>query len=221
MADPFINNAQPYPYQGDSNQPHSNSNRIYMHPNNQQPMYIAPNQHQVQSYQKPSPSSSGDSSLYLSLVGMSESFLSMSQPRLAIHCLESILTIKSQDMTVATSLHIQLRTRLNLCRLYLDYTSQCNQYINTHVDKSMIIIQNLASNDELKYEATLTLYEIFQRQKEIHQKMKCDSAAAGGQHPIDPNQSNTLFNLDLIRKVLETSKSFPIWHTRLLLLIGV
>lgn len=76
----------------------------------------------------PSPSSSVETSnLYMALVGMSDAFLAKKQPRLAIHCLESIIAVKSQDISIATSLHVQLRTRLNLCRLYLDYTVNTNQ----------------------------------------------------------------------------------------------
>lgn len=94
--------------------------------------------------------------------------------------------------------------------------------MNAHMEKSMLIIQNLNPNDELKYEATLTLYELFQRQRELQAKLKSDAAASSNPpQQIDPNQLNSLYNLDLIRKVLETSKAFPIWHLRLLFSIGV
>lgn len=224
MADPYINYQQPTAnptsgyYQTQQQQYPQQS-----YQQSQQPVNLY--QQQPQSYakqqQQQSPST-GESNLYMALVGMSDSFLSTGQPRLAIHCLESILTIKSQDVSVATSLHIQLRTRLNLCRLYLDFTLNTNQFVNAHMEKSMIIIQNLNANDELKYEATLTLYELFERQRDLHAKMKFDlMMTSSTTTTIDAAQTSCLYSLDLVRKVLETSKAFPLWHIRLVFLIGV
>jgi len=205
MADPYINYATAHHPPPQHNNPMISAQQQQQYvqqqylqqqqqPQQQQPVYLfIPNQQQQQQQQayqhgqktmsqaspSPSPSSSGETSnLYMALVGMSDAFLASKQPRLAIHCLESIIAVKSQDISIATSLHVQLRTRLNLCRLYLDYTVNTNQYVNAHMEKSMLIIQNLNPNDELKYEATLTLYELFQRQRELQAKLKSDAAAS-------------------------------------------
>lgn len=219
MTDPYINYQQP-----PANPPGGYyQTQQYAQPSYQQSNAANLQQQQTQSYTKQQQGpSTGESNLYMALVGMSDSFLCSGQPRLAIHCLESVLTIKSQDVSVATSLHIQLRTRLNLCRLYLDFTLNTNQFVNAHMEKSMIIIQNLNANDELKYEATLTLYELFERQRDLHAKMKYDlMMTSSTTTTIDAAQTSCLYSLDLVRKVLETSKAFPLWHIRIVFLIGV
>lgn len=210
-----------------------NSQAGYYHPGGQQqqqyyqqqpinPNYVNP----VSGYSKTTTSAmmpgNESSNLYMALVGMSDSFLAAGQPRLAIHCLESVLTIKSHDLSIATSLHIQLRTRLNLARLYVDYTINTTQLANAHIEKAMLIIQNLNANDELKYEATLTLYELFERQRDMQSRLKLDTAASGAaSNSVDASQMTSLFSLDLVRKVLETAKAFPLWHIRIIYLIGV
>lgn len=236
MADPYYQTTNQTAYYQSGNGGGPSQTQYYQQQHQQQlpppsHQYLATNQQQQQTSNNfavaakmTAPSSStGESNLYMVLVGMSDSFLSAAQPRLAIHCLESVLTIKSQDLSIATSLHIQLRTRLNLCRLYLDYTVNTNQLVNAHVEKSMLIIQNLAANDELKYEATLTLYELFERQRDLQAKAKLDIAAGTGNGVhVDPAQMTSLFSLELVRKVLEASKGlFPLWHVRILYLIGV
>lgn len=246
MADPYYqtSNATAY-YQSGGNGAGPTQTQYYQQQQQQQPQsqqYLATNQQQQQQTSTnfavatnkmttTAAAATGESNLYMVLVGMSDSFLGAGHPRLAIHCLESVLTIKSQDLSIATSLHIQLRTRLNLCRLYLDYTVNTNQLVNSHVEKAMLIIQNLAASDELKYEATLTLYELFERQRDVQARAKLDVAAAGttgnGVHHVDhPAQTTSLFSLELVRKVLDASSSsskglFPLWHVRILFLIGV
>jgi hypothetical protein len=122
-------------------QPQSQHHHVqYAHPVLQTPQQPSPIQH----HQHPPPATQSDptlnSNLYLTLLGLADSFLKANQFRLVIHCLESILTVKSQDIVIATSLHIQLKTRLNLCRLYLKYTTNTNQYVNVHLEKSVIKI---------------------------------------------------------------------------------
>lgn len=78
------------------------------------------------------------SNVYLTLLGLAESFQQANQHRLTIHCLESILTLKHNDITLVTNFHIQLKTRINLCRLYLKHTVNTNQYVNAHLEKSVI-----------------------------------------------------------------------------------
>ena len=85
--------------------------------------------------------------VYLSLLALADNFQKAQQYRLTIHCLESILlTLKGQDMPVVTNFHIQLKTRLNLCRLYLKHTVNSNQYINAHIEKSVNVYSISYSN---------------------------------------------------------------------------
>jgi hypothetical protein len=94
----------------------------------------------INQHQYPNPDLTSSTSVYLALLGLAESFQQNNQFRLCIHCLESILTLKHQDMPIITNFHMQLKTRLNLCRLYLKHTSNTNQYINAHLEKSVSII---------------------------------------------------------------------------------
>ena len=169
--------------------------------------------------------SSGDPNLatsynvYLSLLGLADSFLKGSQYRGAIHCLETVLTLKITDVPINASFHIFLKTRLNLCRLYLKHTVNTNQYVNAHLEKAIILVQNLNAADEYKYEATYVIYKIFQRLKESQSQLKY--AAASGALNVDGAQVASIFSLDLARHILETSgKVFPVWHVRLLFLVG-
>ena len=75
----------------------------------------------------------------------------------------------------------------------------------------------LAASDEYKYEATYIIYKIFQKQKLNHIQLKQLSLPGAP----DQSQLTSLFNMDLIRHTLETSKNFPVWHIRLLFLISV
>ena len=77
------------------------------------------------------------SNVYLTLLGLADSFQQSGQIRLTIHCLESILTLKPNDISIVTNFHIQLKTRINLCRLYLKHTVNTNQYVNAHLEKSV------------------------------------------------------------------------------------
>lgn len=77
------------------------------------------------------------SNVYLTLLGLADSFQQSGQVRLTIHCLESILTLKPNDISIVTNFHIQLKTRINLCRLYLKHTVNTNQYVNAHLEKSV------------------------------------------------------------------------------------
>jgi hypothetical protein len=157
--------------------------------------------------------------VYLSLLGLADSFLKSSQYRLAIHCLETILTLKITDVSINTSFHIFLKTRLNLCRLYLKHTINTNQYVNAHLEKAIILVQNLNANDDYKYEATYVIYKIFQKQKELQNELKYQQQAVTSS--VDASQLVSIFNLDLMRHILESSsKTFPLWHVRLLFLIG-
>ena len=83
-------------------------------------------------------SSSTSTSIYLALLGLADSFQRSGQYRSCIHCLESILTLKHrQDVPIIVNFHIQLKTRLNLCRLYLKHTINTNQYLNAHLEKAV------------------------------------------------------------------------------------
>lgn len=104
------------------------------HTVNQQQVMVNPPTQQL-----PNPELTSSVSIYLALLGLAESFQQNNQFRLCIHCLESILTLKHQDMPIITNFHMQLKTRLNLCRLYLKHTSNTNQYINAHLEKSVSI----------------------------------------------------------------------------------
>ncbi len=104
---------------------------------NQNVNNYANSQQTVNQQQLPNPELTSSTSIFLSLLGLAESFQQNNQFRLSIHCLESILTLKHQDMPIITNFHIQLKTRLNLCRLYLKHTTNTNQYINAHLEKSV------------------------------------------------------------------------------------
>jgi tetratricopeptide (TPR) repeat protein len=174
----------------------------------------------------PTANLASSNNVYLSLLGLADSFLKASQYRFAIHCLESILTLKFTDVSVNASFHIFLKTRLNLCRLYLKHTLNTNQYVNAHIEKAIILVQNLSATDEYKYEATYIVYKIFQKQKDLQNQLKYQQQVAGAttttpSSTVDPSQLNSLYSLDLARHVLESSsKMFPLWHARILFLIG-
>jgi hypothetical protein len=92
-----------------------------------------------QQYQSQIPKSemATTTNLHLVLLGMADLFQRLNQFRLAIHSLESVLTMRFQDMPITTNLQIQLKTRINLCRLYLKHTINTNQYVNAHLEKSV------------------------------------------------------------------------------------
>jgi hypothetical protein len=105
--------------------------------NNAQAVLVAGHQNQ-QTISNPTSDLTSSNSIYLALLGLAETFQQSGQIRLTIHCLESILTLKHQDMPIVTNFHMQLKTRLNLCRLYLKHTTNTNQYVNAHLEKSVI-----------------------------------------------------------------------------------
>lgn len=76
--------------------------------------------------------------IYLTLLGLADSFQKSNQIRLCIHCLESILLIKPIDISTQLHFQLQIKTRLNLSRFYLRYTSKSNQIINLHLEKAVI-----------------------------------------------------------------------------------
>jgi len=81
-------------------------------------------------------------------------------------------------------------------------------------------VQNLSATDEYKYEATYIVYKIFQKQKELQNQLKYQQQVASTS-TVDPSQLSSLYSLDLARHVLESSsKTFPLWHARILFLIG-
>ncbi len=102
--------------------------------NQQQSQNVNPNQQQQSS-----------TNLYLSLLGVADSMQKSSQPLIAIHCLESILTLKNQEVSIVMNFHIQLKTRLRLCRMYLKYTLNTNHYVNAHIEKSIILVKNVST----------------------------------------------------------------------------
>jgi hypothetical protein len=155
---------------------------------------------------------------YLTLLGLADSFQQSSNYRLTIHCLESILLIKPQNMTTQANVHMQLKTRLSLCRLYLKHTVNTNQYVNSHLEKSMILVQKLPANDEYKYESCYIIYKIFQKQRDSQIELKQN--AISNSAVLDSSQMVSLFNIDLMKHVLDTSPGYPIWHLRLLFLIS-
>lgn len=75
--------------------------------------------------------------VYLALLGVADTLLKSKQYLMGIHCLESILTLKNHDISIVNNLHVQLKTRLYLCRLYLRHTIDTNQYVNAHLEKSV------------------------------------------------------------------------------------
>lgn len=75
---------------------------------------------------------------YLALSGLADFFQKSSQIRLCIHCLESILLIKPIDMPVQMHFGLQIKTRLNLSRLYLKYVLKSNQMVNLNLEKAVI-----------------------------------------------------------------------------------
>ena len=114
-----------------SSESYRNNLNYYSHHQQQQPQ-----QQQPVHYQQPS---SSNPNAYLTLLALADSFQKAHQYRLAIHCLESILTLKNQDLAANTNyLHVQLKTRLNLCRLYLKHTLSTNQQVNAFLEKSVI-----------------------------------------------------------------------------------
>ena len=82
-------------------------------------------------------------SIYLSLLALADQFQRAKQYRLCIHCMESILTLKPQEAQIVVNFHVQLKTRLNLCRLYLRHTLNTNQYVNIHLEKAVLLIKNV------------------------------------------------------------------------------
>jgi len=113
----------------------------------QSSQYASPNyaqannfQHNQAQHQMANSEMATTHNLHLVLLGMADLFQRLNQYRLVIHSLESILTMRFQDMPIATNLQIQLKTRLNLCRLYLKHTNNTNQYVNAHLEKSVRII---------------------------------------------------------------------------------
>jgi len=121
------------------------SNSQYVtQPNHQSSQYVSPNYAQANNFQQyqtqhqmPNSEMATTNNLHLVLLGMADLFQRMNQFRLAIHSLESVLTMRFQDIPIATNLQIQLKTRLNLCRLYLKHTTGTNQYVNAHLEKSV------------------------------------------------------------------------------------
>jgi hypothetical protein len=81
--------------------------------------------------------------VYLALVGLADQFQRSKHYRQCIHCMESILTLKPQEAPVVRNFHVQLKTRLNLCRLYLRHTVNTNQYVNIHLEKAVLLIKNV------------------------------------------------------------------------------
>ena len=77
-----------------------------------------------------------NSSVYLTLLGLAESFQQAAKYGLCIHCLESIFVVLKQDKQMP-SFHFQLKVRFNLCRLYLRHTLGTNIALNTHLEKSV------------------------------------------------------------------------------------
>jgi hypothetical protein len=132
--------------------------------------------------------------VYLALLALADQFQQSKNYRLCIHCMESILTLKPQEAPIVRNFHVQLKTRLSLCRLYLRHTVNTNPYVNIHLEKAILLIKNvnnkpnfdicfdfimilksnifkLNANDEFKYEATFIIYKIFHKQKEIHNQV--------------------------------------------------
>jgi hypothetical protein len=107
------------------------------------------------------------SNVYLTLLGLADTFLKANQFKLAIHSLESILTLKYNDISVVTNFHIQLKTRISLCRLYLNHTLNTNQYVNAHLEKALILVQNVIS---FKYLIIFKIFFIFYFKKKVKLK---------------------------------------------------
>ena len=57
--------------------------------------------------------------------------------------------------------------------------------------------------------------------KELQNELKYQQQATQVTSSVDASQLVSIFNLDLMRHILESSsKKFPLWHVRLLFLIG-
>ena len=153
-----------YPLQ--QQQHHYTQQNSYINPNNQQqqqfhqPNVVQQQQQHHQTYQNiqqqqqplmvqhnvvASNQQNTSTNVYLSLLGIADSLQKSHQYLLSIHCLESILTLKNQDISIVTNFHIQLKTRLRLCRIYLRHTVNTNQYVNAHLEKSMILVKNVSN----------------------------------------------------------------------------
>lgn len=89
---------------------------------------------------QPDAAKASTSNLHLTLLGLADQFQKSNQFRMAIHCLESILTLKHSDISLNMNFHIQLRTRISLCRLYLKHTLNTNQYVNAHLEKAVKLL---------------------------------------------------------------------------------
>ena len=150
----FINNQQQQPQPLQQQQPvhniyHNSQQQYYQQHNqiviNQSPQYIVyqqqpqlinqnlylQQQHQQIDKQIIKPQSS-NTNLYFTLLGLAEKFRQLSNYRLVIHCLESILTIKP-----AIEANLELGIRLSLCKYYLKYTTNSSNLIIIHLEKAV------------------------------------------------------------------------------------
>jgi hypothetical protein len=191
----FINNQQQQSQQQQQQQQpvhniyHNSQQQYYQQQHqiviNQSPQYIVYQQPQqlvnqnlyLQQQQQPQqiikPQSS-NRNLYFTLLGLAEKFRQLSNYRLVIHCLESILTIKP-----SIEANLELEIRFSLCKYYLKYTTNSSNLIIIHLEKAVsctilfltidflfffikvILVRYLKSNDEYKYESTYLIYKFY------------------------------------------------------------
>ncbi|CAH8557288.1 unnamed protein product [Heterobilharzia americana] len=128
------------------------------------------------------------SDCYASLLGLAETFRTMSPPnmRLAVHCLKAILQFK-------LSVNLEARTHLQLGRLLFHYSKSDDQ-TKFHLEKARTLGAHLKANDDsIKFEAAVLLAEFFERKGKRY-------------------EATCILN-DAIR----LSNNNPYWHCRILL----
>ncbi|VDQ03682.1 unnamed protein product [Trichobilharzia regenti] len=128
------------------------------------------------------------SDCYASLLGLAETFRTMSPPnmRLAVHCLKAILHFK-------LPVNLEARTHLQLGRLLFHY-SKSDEQTKFHLEKARTLGAHLKANDDsIKFEAAALLAEFFEKKGKRY-------------------EATCILN-DAIR----LSNNNPYWHCRILL----
>jgi hypothetical protein len=133
----FVNSSQNQQQNYVAQQPRPSQQPLQISNQNNQPInnFVSSDSSLVSSAVDPS-----GSNIYLSLIGLADFFQKSKQYRACIQCLEAILGLRPQEAPIARSFHVQLRTRLNLCRLYFRHTTNANQFVNLHLEKSVLFL---------------------------------------------------------------------------------
>ncbi|XP_070542857.1 MAU2 chromatid cohesion factor homolog [Ptychodera flava] len=125
-------------------------------------------------------------SWYLSLLGLAEAFRTASPPKikLCIHCLESIFQFKPPA-------NIEARTHVQLGTLLFTHTKNID-LARSHLEKAWVLSQSMNSFDDIKFEASSVLAEIYQQSNQLH------------------------LAKPVLRKAIGVSQQSAYWHCRLL-----